>query len=637
MGTVSKRSFLVFLFCAFYLILSAQGYESMKKTNLKKHNKTLERLVQANDVEGLRKLLKSKPEMANEGSSIVVLPAGSKVVKPLFYEVVERFLKGESPLEMCKVVLDANCMMNAVYDGKSPIYLLMDFLATHKKTECVNAEKLLDAFMESSTFDPNLRYRSLLPPFAYLIRKNYEFCGNRFNSEYISDHVLNTFISHGASVSTYYEDGSSLMDFAMVTDNKYLQDYFIAQGINLRHSNDEGKDAVHRAIAEGNLTILKQMIEKGNVIIDIKSLTNNPTDFKKYPDMYDFIASNCATKATDYEDITLFRSKFPDKKNLVKNKYEQLASNELNKVSNFDEVIAVQKRYPDLETVMENKKQEIYRSDCNRVMSIYNEVLSMVQNGSNRKMNLAPEVNAFISTYKDKHNYDPDNKLPLLTDLKDYFTVCDAQQVSTNHSCVHFSEYYFFGERTNLHEPIWDDNDYRRDHDLLSRALSICRNSESSDFKDFFSSKYPSLQEKYTNMESNYSSSRRFYSDEITEYKEKKKLLDRKLNDELSKIDASNIKNYVLEEDGWYRSGNWLGDLIDDVLGSEKDEEVYCTVTFKELASSGFKFHKTIYYDKGKYTVSTDLFGSASFSTYHDALCFVYLREFGRSWSKNEL
>ena len=73
------------------------------------------------------------------------------------------------------------------------------------------------------------------------------------------------------------------------------------------------------------------------------------------------------------------------------------------------------------------------------------------------------------------------------------------------------------------------------------------------------------------------------------------------------------------------------------MLGSEKDEEVYCTVTFKELASSGFKFHKTIYYDKGKYTVSTDLFGSASFSTYHDALCFVFLREFGRSWSKNEL
>ena len=89
--------------------------------------------------------------MANEGSSIVVLPAGSKVVKPLFYEVVERFLKGESPLDMCKVVLDANCMMNAVYDGKSPIYLLMDFLATHKKTECVNAEKLLDAFHKYSS------------------------------------------------------------------------------------------------------------------------------------------------------------------------------------------------------------------------------------------------------------------------------------------------------------------------------------------------------------------------------------------------------------------------------------------------------------------------------------------------------
>ncbi len=638
----------VFRFIAVALILcvatgnvAAQTFDLRPKiTKDKNANKKVLKFLDDNDVAGMRKFLMSNKEAANCISRVEKSARGVKTEVPLLFDAVERVLTkdGLTSPEMCQAIIDAGCDLNPNCKGTAPIYLLMDFFATHPKSQCSSAMQLLKAFASRSDWDANLRYRSKMPPLNYLIRTNYEFLGNKFDSEYIADEVLTIMIEHGASITSYNQDGQSLMNFALDTENKYLQDYLIKNGVNLLHQDKKGNDAVHHVIEQGDVALLKKMVAQRSVSIDVNSFHNDTKQLSEnHPEMYDFIANNCATKATDYDDITLFRSKFPDKKNLVQNKYEQLANAELNMASSFDKVITIQKRYPDLETVIENKKKKIYQLDCNRVMSIYNDVLSKLQTGSNMKMSLAPEVNAFISTYKDKYNYDPDNKLPLLVDLKNYFTVCDALKVSTNHNCVDFSNDYFFGDRTNLRKPIWNDTNYHRDHNLLSEALSICTNSKSSDFNNFFTSKYPGLKEMYNNMESNFSSSRRFYSTEKTKYEEEKYILERKLNDELSRIDASNIKNYVLKEEGWYRSGNWIGDIIDEMFDFEKDEEVYCTVTFRELTSSKIKFSKKIYYNQGKFSVSTGLFSSESFSTYHDILCFLFLKQYSRSWRNNML
>ena len=155
--------------------------------------------------------------------------------KSELYTAVEQALTGSKSVSEARQAI-ATGDWKAPYNGKTPIYLVMDFLATHPKSQCSQAEQILEAFLGRKDFDINLRHGSLVPPFAYLIRENYDHLGGRFSSNYISDNVLKMMIESGASVNTYNIDGGTLMSFAMDTKNAYLQSYFISQGIDLRHA-----------------------------------------------------------------------------------------------------------------------------------------------------------------------------------------------------------------------------------------------------------------------------------------------------------------------------------------------------------------------------------------------------------------
>ncbi|MBR6445697.1 MAG: hypothetical protein IKS94_04600, partial [Prevotella sp.] len=289
--------------------------------------------------------------------------------KSALYAAVEGTLAGTMPVQECLQAI-ATGELKEPYNGKIPIYLVLDYLAKHPKSECKVAEQLLDAFTARHDFDVNFRYGSLLPPLAYLIRENHSFLRGKYSTDYISDHVLCKLIEAGASINTYYSEGSSLMTFAIETNNQYLQKYFVDKGVNLQHTDSKGNNAVHLAINSGNVPLLKQMASSGSKI-NVHSFQNNTEEMRnKQPELYDFLANECSRHAETYNDIVLFHKKFSNKKALVQQKYEALAQAETNNANDIKTINAVRSRYPDLGKITDSKKLSIYRKDVAEIERI---------------------------------------------------------------------------------------------------------------------------------------------------------------------------------------------------------------------------------------------------------------------------
>ena len=371
--------------CAVAIVATAQGFESLRRTTVAetKASPTLAAFLDQNDAEGLRSFLKANPHSVNDGTLKCAIKTGARRMKSLLYDAVERTLAGQVSPDVPAVVLQAGASFTTAFEGKTPIYLVLDYLARHKKSECATAEQLLQSFVERSDFDANMRYRSLLPPLAYLIRENYQFLGNRFSADYISDNALRTLIEHGASINTYNTDGGTLMAFATATNNEYMQSYIIGNGIDLTHADQSGNDDIYRTIDAGNLPLLRQMIERAHVKVDINTLKNNTADVRqRYSELYDFLATHCARQAQGYDEVTLFRQRFDDKKPLVQQKYETLAEAEAKGATSFAHFMRVQERYPGTESLLNGRKLEIYHGDCSQLAALYQRTVQVAEAGA---------------------------------------------------------------------------------------------------------------------------------------------------------------------------------------------------------------------------------------------------------------
>jgi hypothetical protein len=232
-------------------------------------------------------------------------------------------------------------------DYTATLYKLLNFIATHKKTECLAAEELL-SFVIPNIININDRYGSLLPPLPYLIRKNHDFLG-KFDKDYISDTVFKLLIEKGANVNSYDKDGNSLMTFALETENQYLSQYFIEQGISLTKPNTSRQNVLSQAIdrqdveivkqiiattdgqkmldvshlnqsiALGNLELVKLIREKG-IEITQKTLTVKTSDFKNNTELYNYLTALFADQSSSFDDVKRFVKTFDDRFDLVKDK-----------------------------------------------------------------------------------------------------------------------------------------------------------------------------------------------------------------------------------------------------------------------------------------------------------------------------
>jgi hypothetical protein len=301
---------------------AAQSFSSLKRKSAASYDNTLNFMLNNNDVSGMKQYLSSNPSMVNNASSTKEMPvSGNKPIVqmvPLLYDAVERTLQGTCSIEMCELIINAGADMNIACDGKTPIYLILDYIATHAKGQCGTAEKLLEALTGRKDFDVNCRHKSLLPPLAYLVRTNHSHL-NRFDKDYISDKALKLLIEKGAPVNTCDSEGNSLMTFAIDTENEYLQTWFLQNGVSIEKQNRQGQDAMYIAINAGQTALVKQLIEKGYVL-NIHTMKNDPAYIRKFTDTYDFLTERFANQVTVFDDIKLFINKYNDKFDLVKEK-----------------------------------------------------------------------------------------------------------------------------------------------------------------------------------------------------------------------------------------------------------------------------------------------------------------------------
>jgi len=502
------------------------------------------------------------------------------------YTAVENALTGKLPAsDACQRIKSGDT--SAPYGGKTPIYLVLDYLATHPKQQCKVAEQLLEAFIDKQGFDVNKRYSALLPPMAYLIRSNYDFLGGRFSADYLSDEVLHRLIEAGASVNTYNSDGATLMNFAIDTDNRYLQSYFISRGIDLRHTDAKGNDAVHHTIEQGDVALLKRMVAENSVTIDINSFHNDTKQLSKNrPDMYAYLASECAAHATNYADLRLFRERFADRQQMVQQKYETLANGEIRQTVTFSDIMKVAERYPDLPHLTDPRKLSIYRQDCQRLQAIHTKALAAAKNPNYSYIPIDNYPNEFVNVYSDRYHYDPESRLPLAREVQLFYAICAGLNFSPHpYSFAHDS---YAGLANSLGDMFsmltlgivktgrMSEVNYpglNEDRQLLNNALAACRSTSSLGYQDFMRRSESTILSKQRRLHE--------YEQQVyAEYKEYKAEQERKsaamaqereakekAKKEYNKFMEDHVNSALSEVGITYTYGEWKQSFIDQLAG----------------------------------------------------------------------
>lgn len=632
------------LFCAAGWKAAAQSFDLLPRqgqtTGDKKDVERLIQLLDANDVKGMAALLKEKSNLANVSSYKFRKTKTESV--PLFVETILRALEGKASPEMCQIVTDAGCELDVVFDGFTPIYFVMDYVATHPKSQCANAVQVMKAFDSRKDFDANKRYRSEMPPLNYLMRRNYDFLNGKFNADYIPDEVLQIMISHGASVTSYTEDGASLMTYAIDTDNKYLQTYFIDKGVNLRHNDAQGNDAVHQAIERGDLALLKQMVSNGGVSIDINSFHNDTKKIAAYPDLYNYLATVCSQKAENYEDLVLFRQRFDDKKGMVQDKYERLAQGELNKCEKFADVMNVVNRYPDLSKLTDVKKAAVYKKDYNRLNGILQTVLSVARSANlNTSLEHDSFVNEFITTYSKSYSYDPENKVDVAYRIQAFYDV---------HRGVEFRDNYiyygrnsgFFVELLDLDSPYFKMDLAKEHQAMLERAISTAKYNSDQDFANYFSAAAPVLERKLNTFINSVNRQIEQYNNEVREYNAKvarnKAAADARRAEEKAKKEHDQRIRDAVDEDLstigiTYKTSDWEKGWADRFFMTADHKSTYYMDVEYSDGSKGciIKYPQTDYYlpSRGK-----GFFIDDTYTTLYDAIAAEYFFQFDVTRSK---
>ena len=439
-------------------VARAQGFDDLKRAKPTQLNSKLQAAVDKNDARELAKLLKSKPEFKEDGSRMGRNDKGGPLVIPLLYDIVDRTLNGEVSPELCKIALDANCDVYAIYNGKTPIYRIMDYFATTPSVQADVGMEVLNLFLARTDFDINRRYRSLPPPFSYLLSTNYSFLGKRYDKNYLSTELIRSIIDHGGRLNTYDENDASLLLLANSTQNEYLQNFLIDNGVNIyKAADDHGNDAVDAAIESNNTPQLQRLVKNYQIILTtahVKYHTSRVSD-----EMYDYLASECANNSTDYNSITDFRHFFSDKKFLVQSKYENLARAEVAKAKDYESIMTCKGRYPDLTDITDPKFNEIASNDLNatknivqlkvcekryphlqalidlKKMAFYHiDVLNLKESFSHaqdlvhigsfvHEKRMSSYADWFIENYQ--NYYDPEDQLPLAKDLCQFYSAIE--------------------------------------------------------------------------------------------------------------------------------------------------------------------------------------------------------------------
>lgn len=398
--------------------------------------------------------------------------------KTQLYDIVEKVLAGHCAIDSCMDALQSGSLMEP-FDGKTPLYLVLDYLATHPKAETVNAEVVLAVLLKRKDCNVNLRYDRLPPPLAYLLRTNHQFLNGRFDRNYISDYVWRLLLEAGASVNSYTADGETLMDFALATENEDLQTFLFQQGASLDKRNNRGEDVVYRIIAEGNANLLRQVLSQEGEKVNLQRLSTIPLDKVQRLEVCGLLAEHCSKSVKGYDELMSFRKLFPQHKHLVNEVYEALAAEEVGRVTDMLDLKKVAKKFPESQAVEQGKKN-LYQQGWKRVEQHW----VAARQAANRRVAYfeGSEVAESFRIFCQDNAYDPDGRLSVTLDLLSYYKV---HNVLYSEPPTRYWEYSRPPQMINL-----------RYLTLLKEVCTISKEN-TGDFKDFYAYAYGMLSSRY--------------------------------------------------------------------------------------------------------------------------------------------
>ena len=324
-----------------------------------------------------------------------------------------------------------------------------------------------------------------------------------------------------------------------------------------------------------------------------------------------------------YQQLLDLKKTYPNFiKDLEKNAVRYCKKNDCS----FDDMVKIEKDFPGINSQVGQLKLEKHRRDFQKVQSIQQKAIAAA-NAHRIDQSGEDVVKDFINIYGNRYKFDPDGNLAVARELNDYYTVCDALNITPKSS-------YF---KYNGEVPHWDQSG---DSHLstLTAARNICSKGVNSNFKEFYAYAKPTVESKYGKTSSIVSSDRSQYLSAKKSYDEeqRRRELARQAKREreerlLKAFNPANIGSYIKDEGRW-SEGRFI-DSDDDFTDSREIE-------FIDLYDSRNTFDETIYhtYKRGSvnyYYFHTGMFGSRQYSTYQDALIGVFLYHYGKNWDNN--
>ena len=261
---VKERLFIV-VFFSFFLVTNGFGqkfnYNSQKKQT-SEYNEELSTALRNDDANSIRRILTKNPSLVDAASySETSKRLKIKTSVPLIWDAVQRCLDRKCSVKVVETILEFHPNLNCKFDGLPPFYLVLDYLARHKTSECDRAKELFFSFLNKTNIDIKERPAELPPSFSYLLTENYNHLHGKFSKDYISSDIIKAFVDRGASINTKDVNSNSILTFATLTQNQELVNYCLGEGANVASTNKAGKDALYYAVENNNYASVKTILE----------------------------------------------------------------------------------------------------------------------------------------------------------------------------------------------------------------------------------------------------------------------------------------------------------------------------------------------------------------------------------------
>jgi len=324
---LKRNSFILF----FILSLPQLGYAqedefSFSQTSNTKvaveYNENLAAALMSADDNALKTYLNQHPDAVNDASGFEIAEGKyvrtKKVFKPLIYHLYQLCLDGKKEVALFNWLINLKEVdVQRPFNEKPVFYHCLDYLATHKISECQIATQVFTSFIQSHRFNVWDKYGILYQPIIYVLRTNYDFLQGTYNSEYLDPSILEAFLNQGENINSYDQLGSNLLTYAVQTRRVNFQNVLQQKGIVIEKKNKLGQDAFYAAIASENIESIRSMVSAGYAI-SVEKLVEDRIETQlnlNNVELLDFLTQACLTKVSSSKQLLAFLQLFPNRKN----------------------------------------------------------------------------------------------------------------------------------------------------------------------------------------------------------------------------------------------------------------------------------------------------------------------------------